>query len=122
MSQIRCLSLFLSLSVLSAQVAHARDAARDLSRMVGFTIINASTVKQVTVGGAGEKLIVLANGNVFKVTLLLLDPLPLTEVVIFAKPPSKEIIEKFGDTLPKELLTQYKLLIDNEAFDATISR
>lgn len=122
MSTIRCLSLFVALTILASPVAQARDAARDLSRMIGFTIVSASTLKEVAAGSVGEKLIVLADGNVFKVPMLLLDPLPLTDVVIFAKSPTKDIIAKFGDKLPKEMLTQYKLLIDNEALDATIAR
>lgn len=122
MSTLRYSSLFIALTLLASPVAQARDAARDLSRMIGFTIVSASTVKEVGAGSSGEKLIVLADGNVFKVPMLLLDPLPLTDVVIFAKPPTKEIIEEFGDKLPKEMLTQYKLLIDNEALDATIAR
>ena len=37
---------------------------------------------------------------------------------VAAKKP--KTFEKFGDKLPKEMLTQYKLLIDNEIHDATI--
>jgi hypothetical protein len=122
MNTSRCLSLCVALTVIACPVVHARDAARDLSRMIGFTIVGASSVKQVTAGDAGEKLVSLLDGTVFKVQMLLLDPLPVTDVVIFAKAPSKEIIEKFGNKLPREMLTQYKLLMDNEVFDALLAR
>ena len=114
------LSLLLACALIAGQAAQARDAARDLSRMVGYTIVASGTVRQVAEGKIGEKLVILQDGTIFSVTFLLLDPLPLTDVIVFAKPPTKEIIEKFGDKLPKEMLTQYKLLIDNEAHDATI--
>ena len=114
------LSLLLTCILIAAPAAQARDAARDLSRMVGYTIVASGTVKQVAEGKIGEKLVILQDGTIFKVTFLLLNPLPLTDVIVFAKPPTKEIIEKFGDKLPKEMLTQYRLLIDNEVFDATI--
>ena len=113
-------SLLLACALLAAPAAQGRDAARDLARMVGFTIVASGTVKQVAEGKIGEKLVILQDGTIFNVTFLLLNPLPLTDVIVFAKPPTKEIIEKFGDKLPKEMLTQYKLLIDNEIHDATI--
>ncbi len=98
--------------------AIGRDAARDLRKMKGFTIIDAAVVKEVVKGdGVGKRKIVLDNGVAFEVDLLLLDPLPLTDVIIFAKPLPKELREKFKD-LPEHLLNEYKLLFDNEAYDA----
>jgi hypothetical protein len=113
------LSLTLVLMVLSLTItAEARDAARDLRKMVGFTIIKAATVKEVVETRDNEKVVVLDDGTAFKVTFLLLDPLPLTDVIVFAKPLSKELREKFKQ-LPEYMLFEYRLLIDNEAFDAT---
>jgi hypothetical protein len=103
-------------------LAEGRDAARDLKKMVGFTIVDASWVSDVTEDRMGDKYVELGNGSVFKVDFLLLDPLPITDVIVFAKAPSKEIIESFGDKLPEHMLYQFKLLVDNEAYDATVIR
>jgi hypothetical protein len=97
---------------------YARDAARDLRKMVGYSIVMADTVDKIYEGRIGDKLVKLSNGQVFKVDFLLLDPLPLTDVIVFAKPPLKEIVEKFRGKLPERMLYSYKLLIDNEAYDA----
>jgi len=98
--------------------AFGRDAARDLRKMKGFTIIDAAAVKKVAKGdAAGKKTVLLDNGVAFEVDFLLLDPLPLTDVIVFAKPFPKELREKFKN-LPEQLLYEYKLLIDNEAYDA----
>ena len=59
------------------------------------------------------------NGQVFKVDFLLLDPLALTDVIVFAKPLPKELAAQYRGKLPDRLLYSYKLLIDNEAYDAT---
>lgn len=99
--------------------AFGRDAARDLKRMIGYTIVMADTVDKALESRDGSKFIKLSNGQTFKVDMLLLDPLPLTDVIIFAKPPTKEILEKFKDKLPERMLYSYKLLIDNEIYDAT---
>jgi hypothetical protein len=49
--------------------------------------------------------------------LTKLDPLPLTDPVVFARPLPEEAREKVKD-IPKALLWEYKLLINNEAYDA----
>ena len=100
-------------------VALGRDAARALRKMVGYTIVMADTVDKVFEGRDGGKLVKLSNAQVFKVDFLLLDPLPLTDVIVFAKPLPKEMVEKFKGKLPERMLYSYKLLIDNEAYDAT---
>ena len=99
--------------------AFGRDAARDLRKMVGYTILLADTVDKVFESRDGDKLIKLSDGQVFKVDFLLLDPLPLTDVIVFAKPPPKEIVEKFKGKLAERMLYSYKLLVDDEAYDAT---
>ena len=75
--------------------------------LIGYTIVDATTVEKVVDRRLEGKLLVLANGMVFKVEMLLLDPLPITDVIVFAK--------KVGKT--DAILV--KLLIDNEAHDAT---
>jgi alkanesulfonate monooxygenase SsuD/methylene tetrahydromethanopterin reductase-like flavin-dependent oxidoreductase (luciferase family) len=107
---------FIAFSI--TMTAYARDAARDLRRMVGFTIVVADTVDEVS-EKSGEKRIKLSNGLVFKVEFLLLDPLTLTDVIVFAKPLPKELVTRYQGKLPDRLLYSYKLLIDNEIFDAT---
>jgi hypothetical protein len=86
--------------------ARARDAARDLKRMIGYTIIDASEVKKVVADDYSSKILLLNNGINFKVSLLILPPLPLTDVIIFAK---KSQSADF---------VLIKLLIDNEVYDA----
>lgn len=88
--------------------------------MIGFLIVGAGAVSEVRESRTGEKYVKLDDGTVLKVSMLLLDPLPLTDVIIFAKPPGKEIMDKFGKTLPVEKLYQFKALIDNEAYDAEV--
>jgi hypothetical protein len=95
-----CLAMFL----LTTTDAFARDAARDLKRMVGYTIIDASWVTDTIETKYGDKIIELGNGTCYKVNLLLLNPLPMTDVIIFAKKVENSIL--------------IKLLIDNEVYDA----
>ncbi len=87
--------------------------------MIGYTIAMADSVSEVLAHRDGSKLLKLSNGMAFKVDFLLLDPLPLTDVIVFVKSPSKEILEKFKGKLPERMLYSYKLVIENEAYDAT---
>jgi len=105
--------------ILFSSTLHSRDAARDLRKLVGYTIVLADTVNEVIENKYGEKLIKLFNGKVFKVEFLFLDPLPLTDVIVFAKPFPKDLIEKYQSKLPEHLLYSYKILIDNEVHDIT---
>jgi hypothetical protein len=109
--------LVAALLLTSIDVVYARDAARDLSKMKGYTIVDAAAVSKVVNGKSGSKVLLLDNKTAFEVDFLFLDPLPLTDVIIFAKPLPKELREKFKN-LPEQFLWQYKLLIDNEALDA----
>jgi hypothetical protein len=102
-----------------AQTALGRDAARDLQRMVGFTIVMAASVSEVRSSGT-DMYLKLDDGMVLKTSDMLLEPLPLTDIILFAKPPSKEIFDKFGGKLPKEKLFEFKVLIDNEAYDTEV--
>jgi len=106
----------------TVSMAHGRDASRDLKKMVGFTIVDASWVSDVTEGRMGDKYVELGNGSVFKVDFLLLDPLPITDVIVFAKAPSREIVESLSGKVPEYMLYEFKLLIDNEAYDAAAVR
>ncbi|WP_096876873.1 hypothetical protein [Methylomonas koyamae] len=66
-----------------------------------------------------QKYIKLHGGLTFKVDFLLLDPLEMTDVIIFAKSLPSELTEKYKGKLPDHMLYSYKLLFDNEIFDAT---
>ncbi len=99
---VRNLLVCFALLLVSPSVVIARDAARDLKRMIGYTIVDASYVEDVLESRSGWKYVKLANGTTFKVDLMLLDPLPM---IVFAKAVSKD-------------LYLVKLLIDNEVYDA----
>ena len=86
--------------------------------MIGFSIIAADTVDQVMTGKRGEKYLKLGDGTIFKVEMMILDPLSYTDVIVFAKAPSKALIEQYKGKLPESALYQFKLLIENEAYDA----
>lgn len=119
-SQISLYS-FLVLMVFSQQVV-ARDAARDLRKLVGYTIVIADTVDKVLKDNNNNKYVKLSGGAEFKVEFLFLDPLVLTDVIVFAKPVPKEVAEKFKGKVPEHMLFSYKILIDNEIYDATPSK
>ncbi len=106
---------------LLAFVAYSASArtSRDLSRMVGYTIIAADCVKNVTQDEAYQKYVTLMSGTVFKVDGLYLDPLMLTDVIIFAKPYPPEVINQYRGSLPDLYMYSYKLLIDDNIYDAT---
>ncbi|RYY75396.1 MAG: hypothetical protein EOO52_08305 [Gammaproteobacteria bacterium] len=115
---MKLVSIIISLSIIFiSSIASARDAARDLRRMVGYTIISSQTVDSIIEGKFGAKLLKLSDGSVFKVDLLL-DPLSFTDVIVFAKAPSKELIAQYKGKLPEYMMYSYKLLIDNEIYDA----
>jgi hypothetical protein len=84
----------------TCSLSFARDAARDLRRLIGYTIIKADTIDRIVENEYGTKTIILSDETAFAVDFLILDPLPLTDVIIFAKPPNS-----------------YKALIDNEIYD-----
>jgi hypothetical protein len=99
-------------------VGFSRDAARDLRRLVGYTIIKADYVSDAIEGRSGVKLLKLSDGTIWKVDLLLLTPLVTTDVIFFAKKLSPEIIAKMPPKTPEARMYLIKLLIDNEVFDA----
>ena len=93
--------------------------ARSLSHMIGYTIVGVGAVDKVTEAGMGVKIVRLQDGTKFKVGTLLLDPLPASDVVIFARAPSQEDINRYGASVPKESLILYKVLLGDEILDAT---
>jgi len=113
-------TLLITLLVLASfiQTGFSRDAARDLRRLVGYKIVAADTVEKVIQGKIGEKYIQLKSGITFKVPLMILDPLPLADVIIFAKPPTEGATDADKNIPQDSSPYQIKILIDNEIYDA----
>ncbi|MEK7795740.1 MAG: hypothetical protein AAB353_14480 [Candidatus Hydrogenedentota bacterium] len=105
------------------QSVEADRASRKLSRAIGYTVVDASSVSRTVEDKSGDKLLVLASGSVFKVEFLYLDPLSLTDVIVLAKPVPDEIRQQYAGKLPEHYLYTYKLLIDgDDLYDATPAR
>ena len=117
--KLRPVFLVFIVFLLLSGTALARDAAKDLKKMVGYTIIASDSVSEVLTNNYSEKHIKLHGGWTFKVDFLFLDPLVLTDVIIFAKSLPDDLTAKYKGKLPDRMLYTYKLLIDNEIFDAT---
>lgn len=111
------------LIVLCCQVttgaASVRSMHRELRRMVGYTILSTDTVKEVS-ERSGTKYVQLSSGITFKADafVLLLDPLPLSDVVIFSKPMPPATKQQMPN-LPEPLYYFYKLLINDEVIEVT---
>ena len=114
----KIITLFISLIIFSTQ-CYARDAARDLQKMVGYTIVASDSIAKVLNDDYSNKYLKLSSGYVFKVDFLTLDPLPMTDVIIFAKELPESLKQQYKGKLPDYMLHSYKILIDNEVYDAT---
>lgn len=114
--------LLVAVIFLFSSTLFARDAARDLRKLVGYTIIAAATVQKIVEKSYGEKYLVLDDGSVFKVSGLLLGPLPMTDVIVFAKKLPDSLTSQYQGKVPDFMLFQIKLLIDNEIHDAEAAR
>jgi hypothetical protein len=99
---------FFCLWLNTATTVFAGDVARDLKCMTGYTIVDATYISDVMHDSYGDILIQLGNGRVFKVSQLIFDPLVLTDIIIFSKKGHE--------------LFFYKVLIDNEIYDAEMVR
>lgn len=93
--------------------------ASDFSELIGFTVIAIRAVDSVTEGKAGEKFIRLQDGTTFQVSMLLLDPLPASHVVIFGRSLSQEDAAYTG-TVPKQAVTLYKIALRDRIYNATL--
>jgi len=113
------LLVFLVLIIVFANPVFARDTARELKKLIGYTIVAADSVSEVVTSNYSDKYVKLYGGRVFKVDFLLLAPLVMTDVIIFAKSLPKKLTEKYKGKLPEHMLYSYKLLIDNKVYDAT---
>jgi hypothetical protein len=99
-------SLVVALFLLAAPNAPALDAS-DFSDLIGFTVIAVRGVDSVSEGEGGDKLIKLQDGTTFRVSMLLLDPLPASHVAIFGRSISQQAI-------------LYKIAIKDRIYSATL--
>ena len=104
----------------SVNYASMSSVRRELRRMTGYVILSSDSVAEV-IERRGEKHIRLLSGTTFKIDGLILGPLPVSDVIVFAKPLPEELKRQYS-TLPASYLYSYKLLIDDEIVDASPSR
>ena len=112
--------IFFAVALSSAIPAHA-GIESELKKMMGYTILHGGHVRDRVEKGYGEKYIQLDNGWTFKLDCLILMPLNFSDVIVFGKSYPEEVVKKFP-SLPKHLMYQYKLLIDREVCDATLTK
>lgn len=110
----------LSLVILFSFICgESRASLVDFNELVGYRVLKVDHVAETLESSSGDKYIKLRSGITFKVQFLLLPPLNLTEVVIFSREPSEAIIRKYKDKLPVAQLYSYKLLINDNLYNAT---
>jgi hypothetical protein len=91
---------------------------RGLRRIVGFTIVSSDSVAEVLEDRQGDKYIKLLSGAVFKADLMILDPLPASDVIVFGKRLPESLRRQYPN-LPEALQYEYRLLIDDEVIEVT---
>jgi len=93
----------------------------ELRKMTGYTIIYGGYVRDRLEKNYGEKYLQLDNGWIFKLDCMMLMPLTMTDVIVFGKSYPDEVLKKVPN-LPKHMQFQFKLLIDREVCDATLTK
>lgn len=93
----------------------------ELRKMTGYTIIYGGYVRDRLEKNYGEKYLQLDNGWIFKLDCMMLMPLTMTDVIVFGKSYPDEVLKKVPN-LPKHMHFQFKLLIDREVCDATLTK
>jgi len=91
---------------------------RGLRRMVGFTIVSSDSIQEVFESRQHDKYIKLLSGAVFKADLMILDPLPASDVIVFAKRLPESLRRQYPN-IPEALQYEYRLLIDDEVHEVT---
>lgn len=107
----------LSISVFSTQTNASTE--KELKKMAGYTIVYGGYIQNVSEKNYSEKYIQLGNGWTFKMNCLMLSPLNFTDVVVFGKKHSEDLLKSVPD-LPEHLQYQFKLLINKDFCDATL--
>jgi hypothetical protein len=105
-----------------ASVGHpsARSASqmrRELRRMVGYTVIGATTIQDSRDDRNGQRFIILANGLVFRLDSFSAALAP-SDVVVFASSSSRGYAPQTRAT-PSLQYEIYRLLLDDEIVDVT---
>jgi hypothetical protein len=111
------ITCFLSQSSANASVG---SIVRELRRMTGYVVVGSDSVSDVY-ERSGTKYVRMLSGVTFRINGLILGPLVLTDVIIFAKPMSDELKRQFP-ALPPESFYSIRLLIDDEFVDASRAR
>jgi hypothetical protein len=106
------------LLVATAAEAGVSSIHRGLRRMVGFTVVSSDSMDEVLESREGTKYIKLLSGAVFKADLMLLDPLPASDVIVFAKRLPESLRRQYPN-LPESLQYEYRLLVDDELIEVT---
>ena len=103
-TSLRILSSAILIALLFTSFAHAGNATRELRRMKGYTIVDAASVDGATEKGL-DTFIELDNQTAYVARSVFVPPLPLSDVIVFAKKVGADI--------------SYKLMIGNDIYDAT---
>jgi hypothetical protein len=93
----------------------ASQMRRELRRMIGYTIVDATSLIEMRDGQDGRRYAILANGTVFQLESLPL-ALPYSDVVVFAKRAPPALVSRYPN-LPDYAYNTYKLLVDDEIVD-----
>lgn len=112
------IALMLLIGITGSIPAHA-NTEKELKKMTGYTIIYGGYVQNTTEKNITEKYLHLDNGWIFKMNCLMLTPLSFTDVIVFAKKHSEELLKSVPD-LPENLQFQLKILINKEVCDVTL--
>lgn len=119
MNHLRALA-FLVIGISCSIQAHA-GVESELKKMTGYTIIYGGYVKDRIEKNYTEKYLQLDNGWVFKLNCMMFMPMNMTDVVVFGKSYPDEVLKRVPN-LPKHLQFEFKLLIDREICDATLTK
>ncbi len=98
----------------------ASNVARELKRMVGYTIIGAARIDKIYEDQYGDKILKLDDGMTFKVSYMYWEPSSFSDVIIFAKRLLSEEDMKDYPGLPWYVPFKFKLLVEDEVYDAEI--
>ena len=101
-----------------APLAIALDAG-DFGEVEGYTVIDTTQVDGEFEGADFDRPVILKNGMVFRFTEYSYSYAYSPDVVVFAQHHSAEDLRRIGvKSSPPKGFTTYKLLIDDEFYDA----
>lgn len=112
--------IFFALSLSIVTPVHA-GVESELRKMTGYTIVYSGYIREHIEKSYGEKFLQLDNGWIFKLDCMMLMPLNMTDVIVFGKSLPDEVLKRVPN-LPQYMQYQFKLLIDQEVCDATLTK